>query len=156
VRHATLLCCLALLVACEKPREQPAADTSMAAGPEPAPAPAAAPISLADLAGTWAMRVMPEGSDSTILTYELTASADGSSWTFNFPNRKPVPASVRAEGDSVLVEAGPYESALRKGVQVTTKSVFRVQDGKLEGKVVAHYASGPDTVVTLHSVGTRK
>jgi hypothetical protein len=157
MRRLGLWCCVVILVGCEKPKEQPAADTTMAVTPEPAPAPAAAPISLADLAGKWEVRVMPEGSDSVLLTYELVAGADGSGWSFNFPKRKPVPVRVQASGDSILTEAGPYESVLRKGVQVTTNSVLRLQDGKLVGTTSAHYATtGPDTVRALRVEGTRK
>ena len=54
-------------------------------------------------------------------------------------------------------DAGPYESVLRKGVKVTTHSVFRLQDGKLVGTTVAHYAiKGADSVRNLRSEGTRE
>jgi acyl-CoA thioesterase len=56
-----------------------------------------------------------------------------------------------------MSEAGPFESVLRKGVQVSTKQVSRLQDGKLVGTTVARYAvSGPDTVRRLRFEGTRK
>ena len=151
-------CCIAVLVGCGKPKEQPAADTTAAASTEMAPEAAApAPISLADVAGKWNMRTMAEGSDSSLVTYELDAGADGSSWTFNFPKRKPVKVKVQASGDSLITEAGPYESLLRKGVEVTTNAVLRLQDGKLVGTTVAHYAtSGPDSVRNLRVEGTKK
>ena len=123
-----------------------------------APAPAApAPIALADVAGKWAMRTMAEGGDSTLLTYELVIGAEPSSWTLNFPNRKPIPGRVvTVSGDSIVTEAGPYESLLRKGVQVTTLSVARLQDGKLVGTVTARYAtSGADSVLHLRFEGSR-
>jgi hypothetical protein len=114
------------------------------------------PISLADVAGKWTMRTMPENSDSTLVTYELVAKSDASGWTFSFPKRKPVPVHVEASGDSLVTQAGPYESVLRKGIQVTTNSVLRLKDGKLVGTTVAHYAtSGPDTVRRLRTEGTR-
>jgi hypothetical protein len=151
MRRLGLCCCVALLVGCEKPKEQPAADTTMAAAPEPA---MPAPISLADVAGSWTLRVMPEGSDTTLLTFEL--AADSAGWVFKFPNRKPVTVKVEASGDSILTEAGPYESVLRKGVQVTTTSVMRMVDGKLVGTTTAHYASkGADSVRSLRVEGTR-
>ena len=74
----------------------------------------------------------------------------------NFPKRKPVKAKVTASGDSLIAEAGPYESVLRKGIQVKTNSVLRLKDGKLEGTTIAHYETkGPDTVRTLHAEGTK-
>ena len=91
------------------------------------------------------------------MTYELDTGADGSSWTFNFPKRKPVKAQVQASGDSIITEMGPFESMLQKGVQVTTNSVLRLQDGKLVGTTVAHYATtGPDSVRNLRMEATRK
>ena len=152
MRRLGFLCVALVLVACEKPKEQPAADTTAAMAPAPAPAPA--PISLADVAGKWNMRVTPENSDSTVLAYEMVADSAG--WTLNLPKRKPVKATVTASGDSIIAEAGPYESALRKGIQVKTNSVFRLKDGKLEGTTVAHYETkGPDSVRTLHAEGTK-
>jgi hypothetical protein len=87
----------------------------------------------------------------------MIATADNSGWSFNFPKRAPVPIRVLAvAGDSIVTEAGPYESVLRKGVQVTTYSTLRLQDGKLVGSTVARYAtSGPDSVLHLRSEGTR-
>jgi hypothetical protein len=147
---------MAFLVACEKPKEQPAADTTAAAAPAPEAA-APAPISLADVAGKWTMRTMPESGDTTLVTYELVAGSDTSGWVFNFPKRKPVPVRVVASGDSLVTEAGPFESVLRKGIQVTTNSVLRLQDGKLVGTTLAHYkTSGPDTLRRLRVEGTRK
>jgi hypothetical protein len=154
MRTLGLTCCALILIACEKPKEQtPAADTSAAMAPAPAPA-APAPISLADVAGKWKIRVMPENSDSAILTYEMVADTTG--WTLNLPKRKPVKAKVSASGDSIMAEAGPYESALRKGIQVKTNGVYRLKDGKLVGTTVAHYETkGPDTVRTLRVEGTK-
>ena len=158
--RATAFCsCLAVLVACAKAEKQPAADT--AAAPAPAAAPAApatpAPLSLATLAGKWAVRGTTEDAKSTVVTFDMVATADTSGWTINFPNRAPIPARIVAlAGDSVVTEAGPYESVIRKGVQVTTRTTLRLQDGKLAGTTVAHYAtSGPDSVVSLRMEGTR-
>ena len=157
MRQIGLWCCIAVVVGCGKPKEQPAADTT-AAAPAAEPAPAApAAISLADVAGKWSMRTMPADADTTLLTYELVAGPDASSWVFNFPKRKPVPVRVTTSGDSIVTEAGPYESVLRKGIQVTTHSVIRLVDGKLVGTTAAHYkTSGADTLRLLRLEGTRK
>jgi hypothetical protein len=156
MRHLALYCCVAVLVGCEKPKEQPAADTTAAAAPAPPAPPAPAPLSLADVAGKWTMRTMPEGADTVLITYELVADSSGSGWVFNFPKRKPVPVHVVAAGDSIVAEAGPYESVLRKGVKVSTTSVIRLQDGKLMGTTIARYATtGPDTLRRLRTEGTR-
>jgi hypothetical protein len=153
-----LWCCVAVLVGCGKSKQQPPADTTAAAAPAPAPeAPAPASISLADVAGKWTMRTMPEDANTTLVTWELVAKSDTSGWISNFAKRKPVPVRVVASGDSLITESGPYESVLRKGVQVTTNTVLRLKDGKLVGTTLAHYAtSGPDTLRRLRVEGTRK
>ena len=157
MRRFALWCSVAVLVGCGKPREQPAAETTAAVSTDTAPEAAApAPISFAAVAGHWNMRTMAEGSDSAIVTYQLDTGSDGSKWTLHLPKRKPVKARVQASGDSIMADAGPFESVILKGVQVTTNSVFRLQDGKLVGTTVAHYArSGADTVRTLRVEGTR-
>jgi hypothetical protein len=154
MRRIALCCCAVALVACNKPKEEPAMQSTAAAPETPA---APAPIALADIAGKWNVRTMAESGDSTLVTYELVATGDTSGWSLNFPKRKPVPMRVVAvAGDSIVTEAGPFESVLRKGIKVTTNSVFRLQDGKLAGTTIAHYAtSGPDTVRNLRIDGTR-
>jgi hypothetical protein len=59
-------------------------------------------------------------------------------------------------GDSLVTEAGPYESFILKGVQVRTRTVNRLQNGKLVGTLEAHYArGGRDSVALRTSEGTR-
>ena len=148
-------CWIALvLVGCNKPADKPA-DTTV--GDAPAMDAAPATIALADIAGTWKVRGTVEGDESTVVTYDLVATADRSGWSINFPKREPIPVRiVGVEGDSILSEAGPFESVLRKGVQVSNQIVSRLQDGKLVGTVVARYqVTGPDTVTRLRFEGTR-
>jgi hypothetical protein len=155
VRRLAIYCCAVVLAGCAKAKEEPAMDAT-AAAPAPEAPMGPAPIALADVAGKWAVRVMPETGDSVLLSYELVASEDPSGWTSNFPKRPPLPLRVTPGGDSIVTEAGPYESLLRKGVQVTTRSVTRLVDGKMVGTTTAHYAtSGADTVRYLRFEGTR-
>jgi hypothetical protein len=93
----------------------------------------------------------------SIVAYDLTASADTSGWTIIFPNRAPIAVRVVAmAGDSVVTEAGPYESVLRPGVQVSTHAVFRLQGDTLVGSTLARYATkGADSVLAIASKGTR-
>ena len=149
MRCFAVSCCLVLLAACAKP-EQKAADSGAAMGA------GATSIAIADVAGKWAMKTMAQGSDSVLVSYEMVAGADANGWSFNFPQRELIPIRVLAvAGDSIVTEAGPYPSVLRKGVQVNSHSVLRLQDGKLEGITVATYSSGPDPVITLRTEGTR-
>ena len=154
MRRLMLSCCAIALVGCNKPKEEPAMESTAAAPETPA---APAPIALADIAGKWSVRTMAESGDSTLVTYEMVASSDSSGWSLNFPKRKPVPVRIVAvEGDSIVTEAGPFESVLRKGIKVTTRSVNRLQDGKLVGTTTAHYATkDADSVRNLRFEGTR-
>jgi hypothetical protein len=155
MRRFACVCCAVLVLAnCAGSDEQP----EVAADSLPlTPAPAATAISLADVAGKWNIEVMPENSDSVVLRYVLNASADTAAWSSQFPDRPdPVKVHVVAvAGDSIVTHAGPYPSALRKGVTVTTDGVFRLEGGTMVGRNVAHYSGGPDTVLVLRSRGTR-
>lgn len=117
-----------------------------------------APINLADVAGTWTMKGMNMAGDSTIVTYELMATADTAGWTITFPGARPIPVRITGvSGDSVMVEAGPYASVVRKGTKVSTTGVFRMQNGMLVGTTTARYAvKTADSVLMVRSEGTRK
>lgn len=115
-----------------------------------------ATISLADVAGKWMATARPETGDTTVVNYEMTATADPSTWTITLPGRPVMPVNVRTDGDSIMVTNGPYESVLRKGVQVSTESVMRLVDGKLVGHTIAHYTTtAADSVVRLRVEATR-
>jgi hypothetical protein len=115
-------------------------------------------IALADVAGRWAMRVMLMSGDSTLVLHELVATPERTGWTLHFPNRAPIPVRVvHVAGDSIVTEVGPYESVLREGnVQVTTRGVYRLRNGRLHGTTVARYATaGPDSVLRVRIVGAK-
>lgn len=123
---------------------------------EGAEAGAAATISLADVAGKWTVQSMAEGSDSVLVTSELNATATTEGWTTVLPGRDPISQHVVVGGDSVVMHAGPFESVLRPGVQVTTEGSFRLVNGMLEGWTVAHYqGAGADSVLRMRTRGTR-
>jgi len=149
---------MAVLVGCAKSEDRAADDRTamdtVAAAPE-TPA-ASATISLADVAGRWKVRSTDQAGGNVVET-ELVATADTSGWTMIGPNRKPIPVRVIAvAGDSIVTEAGPFESFIRKGVQVTTRTVNRLQGGKLVGTIEARYAmGGRDSVAHRPTEGTR-
>ena len=148
MRRLMVLCSAAVLAACAKKDNASSADTTAMAPP-----PAA---TMADMAGKWTVKVMPAASDTTLLTYELTATADTSGWSMVANGQPAIPLRVSPmAGDSVVTEAGPYPSLLRNGVQVWTHNVTRLVGGHLMGTTVAHYSSGADTVVNLRSDGTK-
>lgn len=139
MRRVTLCCCAMIIVACTK-SETPPPDSTAGAS----------------FAGTWQVRGFNEAGDS-IVGYQLALTADTSAWTITLPNRPALPLRVVAlAGDSVVTEAGPYESVLRPGVQVRTTAVLRLQGDTLVGSTVARYTTtGPDSVLLVRSKGTR-
>lgn len=150
MRRISLIVGLVTFAACA-PKEEPAPDTVAMA------APAIPPLMLGDVAGVWSARVMPLTSDSVVITYDLIASADPTAWTLTLPGRPTIAVRPVADGDSIMTEAGPYESALRKGQQVTTRGVFRMVNGELVGTTTAHYqTSSADSVATFRVVATKK
>jgi hypothetical protein len=154
MRPVLLLLVTAGIVGCAPREEQPAADTTAAVTTGPAP------ISLADLAGTWDMTTSREGSDSVLVSFQMMMTADTTGWMQHLPNRDPVPVRVVAvSGDSVVTETGPFESVLRPGVQVSTHSVMRLQNGQIVGTTLARYSgpkAGADTVARLTTRGTKR
>ncbi len=147
-------CCAVIIAACAGDKS---AEDSTAAAPPAASPPAASTVSLADVAGTWSVRAVPEsGSDTTTTTYTLKATADTTGWTMTFPGGSPLPLTVRVDGDSILAQAGPYDSVRRRGMKVTTNSVTRVNGNTLTGTSVARYqTTGADSVLRLRLTGTR-
>jgi hypothetical protein len=155
MRRLALLCCVAAIAACAK-TEKPADTTAAAATTPPPPPPAPAPIALADVAGKWNVKSMNAANDSVLIEYVLDAKADTTGWTMTFPKGKPIPMHVRPDADSIIIDAGPYPSALRKGVNVTIHGSSRLKDGKLVGTSVAHYAvKTADSVITIKTEGTK-
>ncbi len=144
--------CAAVLAGCAK-KDNAAVDTT---ADTTATATAPAPVNLADVAGKWNMRSVPTAGDTTATTYVLTATSNTSGWTITFPGRAAIPMRVSAAGDSIMSDAGPYPSVRRKGVQVTTNGVMRLQGGSLVGSTTAHYkVKTADSVLTLNTAGTR-
>jgi len=131
-----------------------AATPAPAAAPAPAPAPA---LTLADVAGKWQVRSVPEtGTDTSATTYVLTATADTTGWMITFPSGLKVPVHVTLSGDSVIEKTGTFASQRRKGVKVMTEGSFKLQNGKMVGTTIAHYAkAGADSVLRLHTEGTK-
>jgi len=142
---------LLALGACAK-ADHPLDDTTGAmAAPDPA-------LSLADVAGTWLVRSFPDsGADTTVTNARLIATADSTGWVIELPSKQKVPHSVAVSGDSIMLKSEPYASMRRKGKTVWTESVFHLENGKLIGTTVAHYAkSGPDSVLRLHTEATKQ
>jgi hypothetical protein len=159
MRRSALLSCAILLVGCTKAEK--AADTAAVVDtttPAAAAAPAPTPMSLDQVAGKWNVRILSaETGDSTLTSYVLDAKADMAGWTFKFPTGAPIAMHVTSmAGDSLVTEAGPFDSRLQKNVKVHSVVTWRLKDGKLVGAVVSHYETKPPTTRNLIADGTRQ
>lgn len=151
--------CLAVLAVGACAKTETTRTDSSAGAVDTARATTAAPaasINLADVAGTWNVVARPtEGKDTSATHVTLTAKGDTTGWTMHVGNST-VPLHVSVQGDSITTASDRYPSARRKGVMVTTHSTYRLENGKLVGTTVAHYAvKTADSVLVLHSEATR-
>lgn len=147
--RAALLLVLPVMLACSK-KEAPPADTMAVATEAAAPAP--------NVAGKWTVNVMPEGKDTVLLTYALDATNDMTGWKITLPGREPMDLRVVSmDNDSIVIENGPYPSALQKGVNVTTHSNMRLDGDRIVGTTIARYdVKTADSVRMLRTEGTRQ
>lgn len=152
-----ICCSAAVLAACAKKDNTAATDTSSTmSSSTTSTTTTPAPVNLADVAGKWNARAVPATGDTTPTNYVLTATASTTGWTIAFPGRAPIAAKVTVAGDSILVDAGPYPSVRRKGVQVSTNSVMRLQGASFVGTTTAHYnVKTADSVLMLNTTATR-
>jgi hypothetical protein len=149
MRKTFMILAAVTAVGCARGEEEIVADS-------PAAAVLPAPLSFADFAGRWSVQMMGETTDSVLATYELNATADGSSWTLTPTGREPIPVRAAVEGDSLMIDAGPYKSATPANVDVTTHGVSRLEGGALVGTFVSQYAmAAGDSVVRGRLRGTR-
>lgn len=147
--------CAGALVACAR-SDDTSADTMGATAAAATPA-SPAPAKVSDIVGNWTVTGKNEAGDSTLVTYDL-AVPNESTFTLTFSNGQKVEGRfVGVAGDSIMIEAGPYASVLRKGVQVRTTGSLRLQDGKIVGTTTARYnTKRADSVIIVRTEGTRK
>lgn len=114
-------------------------------------------IKLSDVAGTWTVESMVKtaaGKD-TAVTSELVATADEKGWVTKLTGRDPIPTRIAAMGgDSVVAEAGPFQSVVRAGQMVTTHETMHFKGDTMTGTIEARYANGDVVKGTIK--GTRK
>ncbi len=124
---------------------------SCAGSDQPAPeseemASTPAMVSPADFAGTWELNVLLEGTPDPVPA--VLESSDGMMWTLTLPNRDPMQTDSYLSGDSLVVQSPEYESVLRDGVMVSTRSAVVLQGERMIGHMVATYrtAEGAERV----------
>lgn len=134
MRSLSAMLAFAVLTACGAPKE--------AAPPPPPPGP-----TLADFAGTWENTSTLTGVAAPV-TSTITGTADATGWTLSLQGRASIPLQVSVVGDSLIAQSAEYESILRKGVMVTTRTAAVLKDGMLVGTLMADYktATGVEKV----------
>ncbi len=144
MRFASAVLAVALLAACG-PAEEPAAEA-----PATPPAP-----TLADFAGTWQNTATLTGVANPVPS-TMTGTAAGNDWTMSLEGRPGVAMTVSIVGDSLIAQSAEYESVLRKGVMVSTRTASVLQNGQLVGNLIATYKTAAgEEVVTGTITGTR-
>jgi hypothetical protein len=147
-----ILLLAALLVACSK------AETAKTDSAAMAPAMAApAPLTAADVAGTWSGMSMAEGSDSVVnrWTVESVSATEGKLTLEG--TKEPIAMTHLFDGDSLVATSAPFTNpATPKAPPVTFRSVGRLKDGKLVGTAVTMLVAKPDSIVSrTHWEATR-
>lgn len=150
MRYAALLGMVALCAACST-KDAPPADSVALTPPLPPGR------SLGSIAAIWDVNVKALDSDSILTTYILN-NTDTTGWLFAFPDEAPVKMRVTdRSGDTLVAEAGPFESKLRPGLATRTVSRAAFVGNTMSGTVVARYeTTGPDTVRTYRIDGARR
>ena len=93
----------------------------------------------ASFAGTWSTTATLEGAAKPVPS-TLVGSADGATWTLSLEGRPNVAATASMSGDSLIIQSAEYESVLRKGVMVTTRTATVMSDNTMMmGNMVASY-----------------
>jgi hypothetical protein len=133
------------LVACSK-GDTPAVDSTAMSSPMAA---APAPLTAADVAGSWNGVSMGESSDSVTLRW-TTKNVDDTTGTLMIEGQKDAIAFTRTfNADSMIAMSTPYANpADAKGPKLVFRSVGRLKDGMLVGTSANMLADKPDSVVS--------
>jgi hypothetical protein len=154
MRTAQALLVVSMLSACAG--GDTAADSAAAAESAAAAAAPAAPAgpTVADFAGTWTTSATLTGVANPVPS-TLTVNADGTA-SMSLEGRPNIAVTTSISGDSLVVESAEYESVLRKGVMVTTRTASVMSGNTMNGNMTATYKTPAGSeVVTGTITGTR-
>ncbi len=144
---------LAMLSACAGTKE-PAKDSTAAMAPAAAMTSAAA-MTPANYAGTWQMMTTVAGTAKPVAG-TLVGSADGKTFTVSLEGRPNIAQTASMSGDSLVIVSAEYESVLRKGVMVTTRTAAVMNGEAFSGNMTAMYKTPKGEEKVLGTVtGTR-
>lgn len=151
MRTLAIAALVLVVAACAKKDAAPDTAAASAAATPPAPA----PLTNADLAGTWEGEGMPMDKDTVVVRFSMMNTTADTGWTMTFASgEKARVSNVVIAGDSVTSTAGPFKSQVRRGVTANVSSTFRMKDGKMVGVTRSTYSNG-DTA-TYRITATKK
>lgn len=128
------------VVACAR-SDEGATDTAAMAGP--------APITAADITGTWNGVSMAEASDSVLARWTVVSPTGADSRVVTEGSADTVSYMHTFDADSFVATSAPYTDATMPGSpQVTARAVGRLIAGKLVGTAAIMLASNPDSVLS--------
>jgi len=130
------------IVACAKSETGSADTAAMAAAP--------APLTAADLDGTWSGVSMAEFSDSVTNRWTVFRGATESEVNLVVEGSKDTITYTRTlDADSLVAMSAPFTPPTPpKSPQVIVRSVGRLMGGKLVGTAVTMLAAKPDSVIS--------
>ena len=135
----------AVLCACA-PKDASDADSTAdsAAGAVAAPA----PLTAADVAGTWTGETKMEGSDSVVNHWTSMRVSDTEGKLVSENSADTISYTVVYDADSMIATSKPFTAKDNPKTPVMFKSVGRLKDGKLVGTTTTMIAAKPDSVVS--------
>ena len=133
-RTVQALLVLATLTACGGTKDA-AKDTTVAIAP--APAAMSAAKKSADYAGTWQITSTLVGAAKPVAG-TLVGTPDGK-FTLSLEGRPNIAQTTSMSGDSLVNVSAEYESVLRKGVMVVTRTATMMNGDTMNGTIEATY-----------------
>lgn len=117
---------------------------------------APAPLTEADVAGSWSGNLMAEGSDSVIATWTDTCGGGTCRLVASNAPNDTIAFSYTIAGDSLTYSAGPNKDA-QTGAMVTDAGVARIAGNQITGGGMVRLADKPDSVVMRYRfTGTKQ
>jgi hypothetical protein len=146
----------AVLIGCAKTEKAPV-DTAAPAMAPAAPA-APAPLTAAEIKGTWKGTTKNAGTDSVVAKWTVKSTSD-STGTLTYDGTKvTVPFKTVLSADSMVATSDPFvpPSAKKGSPKVRFVSVGRVKDGQLTGTANIVLATKQDSILARHTYSATK
>jgi hypothetical protein len=137
-----MLAVLPVVFACAKGGEAPADSAAMAAAP--------APVTDADVAGTWTGMFKPDGQDSTFAFTDICGGGTCRLIAANAPTDT-VTSTYTIDADSVHGVSTPYVDKTMGNATLIDHWIARPKAGQVTGRGWMVLASKPDSVVLRYT-----